>query len=387
MKQKGLFPERFDTKKHELSDFAFTSTIDTQGFTVQDASKFIVRMRYLLGGDPALSDERKFRMMPEDAALVVGNCKKRLSTGFIPQLTEHGWGPEGGKSCGKALDVYEQAGDVWFLVQLTPAAYTDAVDPGLGWLSRSAGVKGWLDTDGCIRPADAFEGSFTNFPAMQGLGACEPMSDLAHRFATRIGSPASLLPTSTFTQTPNPSPDQASEPKGADDMISAENLKLLGLADGASQDDINKAVTAKFSAPPPEPKPQAKADKPLTLEMLDEIRTRDREADRKDLEEAFAKRERKTKIEAVIFAAEDAGKAVGAERETLRSDGELLGPERLEALLSARSTKAPTTSVFEPGHGTQAARPGKTITELCAARTDKIVRRNNMPGASSVEVN
>ena len=397
MKQPALFTETFDSKRHELQDFSFTLDLDKVGFAVLDEKKRTCKMRYLKGGEPAMADSRKFRMLPEDCAVLVGNCKKRLSTIGIPQLTEHGWGKEGGKGCGKHLDVLEEGGDIWNVVLLTEEAWMDSVDPGLGWLGRSAGLKGWMDLDGFIRPADMFEGSFTNFPAMQGLGSIETMSALQERLSRRMvfvggiyqpegqadSSALSARPTSQASnEVTNPSPDQASSKKGAEDMkLSADTLLLLGIAEGASQEEIEARLSERLT-----PKTTAAAAQPaedpakVFAELLGPALAEERVRLTTSITAGFEARDKEKAIDAVLFDAEKAGKLTPADREKFRAIGAQIGAESLKEMFERFGAKAPTVAVFEPGHGVPTPLTGDTVAKLCADMTAKIVRRNNAPG-------
>ena len=390
-KQPALFTETFDSKSHQLQDFSFTLDLDQVGFTVLDEKKRTCKMRYLRGGEPPMADSRKFRMLPEDCAVLVGNCKKRLSTFGIPQLTEHGWGKDGGKGCGKHLDVLEEGGDIWNVVILTEEAWADAVDPGLGWLGRSAGLKGWLDLDGFIRPADMFEGSFTNFPAMQGLGSIETMSALQERFSRRMvfvggiyqpEGAASRSESLASNEASNPSPDQASNKKGAEDMkFSAETLKLLGLAEGASQEEIERALQGRLSTPKPQEPTTTAAATPadsakVFAELLGPALAEERVKLTASLTAEFEARDKAKAIDAVLSEAEGVGGTPGritaAEREEFRALGDKIGPESLKKVRSRFGANAPTAAVFEPGHGVSTPISGSNLQALCDKTTEQL---------------
>ncbi len=372
----------FDSQKHALEKFAFTFATDSAAIRLEADKPRQCRMRFLIGGEPEMGDPRRFRMYPEDAALCVGNAKKRLSMqpkGGIPILFEHGWGMYGGKAGGYALDVYEEKGDLWFLALLDEDTWEGAVDPGLNWFGRSAGFSGWVDPDGFIRPADIFEGSFTNFPAMKGLGMVEPMAQLEARLSSRsfvafngllVPQHLAAAPTGApeGPRTPeagggdvtrNTSPDKASHRKEQEMNLSATTLKLLGFAEGEKPtpeqietafaktlESAGKNRASSGSGAEGDEKPLSKGD---VLDLLGQFREEDRTKLRDDLEAELAKRERARSIEAVILEAENDGFATAAEREDLRKDGELLGPERLKAQLSKRAPSAPTRRVFVPG--------------------------------------
>ncbi|MDX9734967.1 MAG: hypothetical protein RBU36_12635, partial [Thermoanaerobaculia bacterium] len=372
----------FDSQKHALEKFAFTFSTDSAAIRLEADKPRQCRMRYAIGGEPEMGDPRRFRMYPEDAALCVGNAKKRLTAqpkGGIPQLFEHGWGMYGGKAGGYWLDLSEEGGDLWALVVLDEQTWEEAVEPGMNWFGRSMGFSGWVDPDGFIRPADIFEGSFTNFPAMKGLGTVEPMAQLEARLSSRsfVAFNGLLVPQHLATAptgapegpctpeaggedvTRNTSPAEARPRKEQEMNLSAATLKLLGFAEGEkpTQEQIDTAFAKTLesagknrassgSGAEGDEKPLSKGD---VLDLLGQFREEDRTKLRDDLEAELAKRERARSIEAVILEAENAGFATAAEREDLRKDGELLGPERLKAQLSKRAPSAPTRRVFVPG--------------------------------------
>lgn len=367
----------FDAKTHRLEQYVFTFAQDGSPMKPDEEKPRECRMRFLIGGEPAMGDPRRFRMYPEDAALVVGNAKKRLSMqpkGGIPMLFEHGWGMYGGKAGGFALDVYEEGGDIWFRSLLDEHTWEGAVEPGLNWFGRSAGFHGWMDPEDYIRPADIFEGSFTNFPAMKGLGTVEPMAQLEQRMSSRsfVAMNGLFVPNNLAAGTPaaplgltqnaasgggepvtTPSPVEANHRKEQKMNLSAATLKLLGFAEGANptEEQIDTAFAATLSskassAAGTEEAPLSKGD---VLGMLSEFREQDRTKLREDLETEFATRDRARSIEAVILEAENAGLATAAEREALRGDGQKLGPERLKEQLSKRAPVAGVRRVFVPG--------------------------------------
>ncbi len=422
----------FDASKHRLEEFAFTFGTDPGVIRLESDKPRHCRMQYLLGGEPAMNDSRTFRMPPEDVPLILTNARKRLTSrpkGGIPQLFEHGWGMYGGKAGGYALDVYEDKGDIWYLVHLDEKTWEEAVDPGLSWFSRSAGFFGWIDEEGYIRCTDPFEGSFTNFPAMRGLAAVESMAQLEQRFSARSsvllgglwvpprglvgvdGKPvASHLSNSEgeaasggpLGHPTNPSPETASNGKEQEKMkLSTDSLKLLGFAEGddPTQEQIDKAVkermNARASAPSP-PKPADGEEKPLTrgemLEMLETMRKEDRQKSASEIRAELEARDRDRQIDAVLLEAEKAGRLTAAEREEWKKPGEgdspslaqALGPERLRKTLSRYSISAPTRPVFQPGDDAsllgQPSGGTGSIAEMCQQATEvyQYARRNGM---------
>lgn len=419
---------RFDASKHRLEEFAFTFATDVGGIVLEADKPRQCRMQYLLGGEPAMNDTRRFRMPPDDIPLILANARKRLAArpkGGIPQLFEHGWGAYGGRAGGYALDVYEEKGDIWFLVLLDEKTWEEAVEPGLNWFSRSMGFFGWLDEESYIRCADPFEGSFTNFPAMRGLASVESMAQLEQRLSSRssvllrglwmpqrglVGADGKPVPSHLSTSEgeaaaggplghpTNPSPETASNGKEQETMkLSADTLRLLGFAEGAepTQEQIDTAfkerLSARAAAPAPAPAAAAPAsgegeDRPLTrgemLEMLETLRKEDRQKSAAEIRAELEARERDRQIDAVLLEAERAGRLTAAEREEwLRpteqgkpSQAQLLGPERLRKTLSRFTVSAPTRPVFQPGDdasllGTPSGGTG-SVSVMCQQATE-----------------
>lgn len=361
-----------------LERFAFTFAPDPGGIvTLAEApQKRTCKMRFLIAGEPTIGDYRKFRMLPEDAAMCVGNAKKRLSTqprGGIPLLFEHGWGSEGGRAGGYALDVFDDGGDIWFIVLMDEPTWAAAVDPGLNWFGRSAGFSGWTDPDGFIRPADIFEGSLTNFPAMQGLGECEPMSELEQRFSKRTAIAMQRLSSGLITpiQPLTTSPAAASDRKEREMKLSAKALQLLGFAENAdpTPEQIEAALTKGAATT---------QDKPLTrsemLQAFDDIRKQDREAQAADLRAEFEARDKERAIDAVLLEAEKARKLTAANREKFRAMGRTIGVDALKEVFAQFAAVAPTAPVFQPGEA-QTQEVGSSIAQQCAQASERFRRQ------------
>jgi hypothetical protein len=412
----------FDASKHRLEEFAFTFATGAAIRLEKDKPRQC-RMPYLLGGEPAMNDSRRFRMPPEDIPLILTNARKRLTArpkGGIPQLFEHGWGMYGGKAGGYALDVYEEGGDIWYHVLLDERTWEEAVDPGLCWFSRSAGFFGWIDEESYIRCTDPFEGSFTNFPAMKGLGAVESMAQLEQRFSSRtfvaMGSlfvpqhlaaapaaaPEGQAPHAAAggSSQPSTSPAEASHGKEQEMKLSAETLKLLGFDEGAepTQELIDKAFKERLNAraaAPPDPPAAEGGEKPLTrgemLEMLESIRKEDRQKSASEIRAELEARERDRQIDTVLLEAENAGRITAFERDEWKksekgepSQAQLLGPERLKKTLSRFSVNSPTRPVFQPGDDAsllgQPSGGTGSIAEMCQQATEvyQYARRNGI---------
>lgn len=340
-----------------LERFVFVTDQSADIETVEDAPRKC-RMRMLRGGEPALADSRRFRMTPEDRASTLGNAQRRLAGRTIPLLFEHGFGPCGGKAGGKVTRVYEDAEDLWAEVLLDEDTFEEAVDPGLNWHGRSAGFMGWMDEDGFIHPADVFELSLTNFPAMEGLGAVEAMHTFSERFAARSTTPAQAPASVTVS-----SAAAASKPKEQEMSFSPDFLSSLGLADNASAEDVQRAVTAKMSAPPPAPAPVAVDVTAQVRAILAAERAENDKAVQETLKserEAFAKRQA---VDA--FLASAPGKITAANRDAWRKAAEN-DLEIAKALLADARAVVPVAGAMptftgQPGNASSAAASGAVV--------------------------
>lgn len=394
----------FDASKHALEKFVFTLAQDGSPMEPEEKPGRC-RMRFLIGGEPEMGDPRRFRMYPEDAALCVGNAKKRLSQqpkGGIPILFEHGWGMYGGKAGGCALDVFEEKGDIWFLSLLDEDTWEDAVDPGLNWFGRSAGFSGWIDPDGFIRPADIFEGSFTNFPAMKGLGMVEPMAQLEQRLSSRsfVSLNGLLVPQHLAAapmgapegpRTPeaggegsstNTSPAEASHRKEQEMNLSAATLKLLGFAEGEKptpeqiETAFNKSLEAKNRTS------SESGEKALTrsetLELVEDLVAAKTKTETDALRTAFEKRDFERQRDAMLDEFQGVNdrtpaRFAAAERAQYAEMADKLGIEATRKHLEKLPVAAPTRRVFVPGDeatafstGTPSAGVPADLNTLCA---------------------
>lgn len=390
----------FDASKHALEKFVFTLAQDGSPMEPEEKPGRC-RMRFLIGGEPEMADPRRFRMYPEDAALCVGNAKKRLSQqpkGGIPILFEHGWGMYGGKAGGYALDVYAEKGDLWFLALLDEDTWEAAVDPGLNWFGRSLSFSGWMDPDGFIRPAYPFEGSFTNFPAMKGLGTVEPMAQLEARLSSRsfvafngllVPQHLAAAPTGApeGPRTPeagggdvtrNTSPAEASHRKEQEMNLSAANLKLLGFAEGAepTQEQIATAFKERL-AKTPDPKVETPGEKPVTLAMVEALVAEKSKREVDAVREAFSTQMFERDVNTLLDEMQGVGggpaRITAAQREEYLGMAKKLGIEATRKHLERLPVSAPTRRVFVPGDeattfstGTPGAGIPSDLNTLCA---------------------
>lgn len=363
-----------------IQEFVFDLGEDRTGVTLLKKSEegYRVRMRYLRGGIPSMEDSRRFKMDADDLAATIRNGTERIAKKFIPQIYDHGW--DSGIACGKWLSCDGEGGDFWAEVLLDEEAFRGAVAPGLNWFGRSLGFQAWIDEDGYIRPVAPVEGSFTNFPAMAGLGGVQEMSVARERFKQRATStvivPAALADGANTNSKPdggarsdvdpkNPSPVAASHGKEQEMKFSLEFLRSLGLDEKATVEDVEKRMQerekervslkeasekAAAAAPPakPEPKPETATEKPAMVSLaevnkiVEEKVEAARKSDRETITAELAKAERAKKVDTLLERATKEGRVLGNEEEQKRFRSLIeKDPEAFEALLPNLAIRVP----------------------------------------------
>lgn len=389
-----LFPstfETFDAQRHTLALREIALAFDRDGVrevTLADAksrhpeAEYPCAMRALIAGEHDIGWGEKLLVSPEDVAMCVVNGNALIRDAFVPLLFDHGFTGKGTESPGDVLEFFEQNGDLWALVDLADEEmFAKACKPGKRWKSRSLGFGAWVDAEGRLRPAQPKELSLTNLPRLKGLGKTVEMAHVRQLCAAPAGSPADLsIPTSlaaaspaaplgltqnaasggegsSLSTSPISSPVSASARKEEHMKVTPETLKLLGLAENASEDDLNRRL-AELAAPKAEPEPKVEAPAPVALSAADvdrivaektaKVFAEMAETNAKALAEATEKATKKARVDAVLSKAVSLGKLTAADVELYRPAVEA-NPDGFEARLGTMPTVAPVATVFEKG--------------------------------------
>jgi phage I-like protein len=233
-------------------------------------------------GEPPSNDDRKWRFTQEDLAGVVTDS--RSWTEPKPVYWAHGKDQvKGGKAAGWIDHLELDADGLYAYIRYTDEALAEI--RGGAWGFRSPGFDAIEDKDGAVRPKRLFELSLVNEPA---IGAMPPIT------AARAPEPPTVTP----------SPAEASQRKETRmDKLRA----LLGLADGASEDDFITAVAALKEAAVPPPAPDPKVHAAAAARAVDEVVNR-------RLTEELAKRDHAAAVESAVESAVRAGKVTVAQR-------------------------------------------------------------------------
>jgi hypothetical protein len=249
-------------QRASLKDYALFGRLAIEELAGEGIPPRRVRMMFIPTGEARMNDPyRRVKMLPEDKALCIANFAEH---DFTPILFDHGCGNRGTQGGGEIISLPAEPLDLVTICALTPLAHQEAfVDRS--WLGRSAGIRGYTDSEGFIHPVDIFEGSFTNLPAVGGLGGVEEMATFMQRFTSR---------SSVFIHAPTPTPTPPTPPEAAEKeqemKFSADDIKRLGLPENATQ-EAAEAAFATLLAPKPAPKQPTVTE--LTASMTDAIRS------------------------------------------------------------------------------------------------------------------
>lgn len=271
-------------------------------------------------------DGRKVRAELEDFSLLLGDLATRQNpvTLTVEHEMDPTWGSRAAGEC--SSDGFASQDDgLWGIEpRWTEAALAEIRSGARRWISPT--FYGTEDADGFIRPRILRDVSLVSVPNLDGM---QPVTASASRG-------------DAGTSQPN-SPQQASERKEQETMkFSAETMKLLGLADGASQDDIEKAVT------------RLAAEKPATLDVekaaaaaVEKFRADFEKSVREQLERESAQNARKTRVAGLLERAETEGKLVADNREALTTLA-AADPDAFEKVLPGLKVVAPVKRWFSP---------------------------------------
>lgn len=147
--------------------------------------------------------------------------------------------------------------------------------------------------------------------------------------------------------------------------FSAETMKLLGLADGASPEDLEKAVTrlaAEKAGPPPDVEKAAAA-------AVEKFRADFEKSVREQLERDSAKKTRETRVATLLQRAELEGKLVADNRERLTKLC-AADPDAFESTLPDLKVIAPVTPALS-GHAAEPAEGDSASIDAAARELQK----------------
>lgn len=277
-------------------------------------------------GEARTVDGRKVRCEAEDFQLLLGDLATRKNP--VTLTVEHEcdplWGSKAAGEC--SSDGFIAQGDgLW---GLEPRWHEEALGEirsgARRWISPT--FYGTYDEEDCVRPRILRDVSLVSVPNLDGM---EPVT----ASATKPAPPA-----------------QASERKEQEMKLSAEHLKLLGLAEGASQEDFDKSLQT-FAAAKAEAEKKAEAV-PDVKELVRQELSAERESLRAQVREEMAaeraKADREAKIAALVARATSEGKLVADNREALTALA-AADPDAFEKLLPTLHVFAPTKAWFVPG--------------------------------------
>lgn len=271
-------------------------------------------------------DGRKVRAEAADFALLLGDLATRKNP--VTLTVEHEADPTwGSKAAGEVpSDAFlAQVDGFWGLdPHWTDEALGEIRSGARRWISPT--FYGTEDEDGYVRPRILRDISLVSVPNLDGM---QPVTASAAREAAAATQPNS--------------PQQASERKEQETMkFSADTMKLLGLADGASPEDVEKAVTrlAAEKAPAPDVEKAAAV-------AVEKFRADFEKSIREQLERESAQNARKTRVAGLIERAETEGKLVADNREALTALA-AADPDAFEKVLPGLKVVAPVKRWFSP---------------------------------------
>lgn len=294
-------------------------------------------------------DGRKVRAEAADFALLLGDLATRRNP--VTLTVEHEMDPTwGSRAAGEvSSDAFlAQADGFWGLEpRWTEAALGEIRSGARRWISPT--FYGAEDEDGYIRPRILRDISLVSVPNLDGM---QPV-------AASAAWDGAVAP-------PPHSPSPASERKEQETMkFSAETMKLLGLADGASPEDLEKAVTrlaAEKAGPPPDVEKAAAA-------AVEKFRADFEKSVREQLERDSAKKTRETRVATLLQRAELEGKLVADNRERLTKLC-AADPDAFESTLPDLKVIAPVTPALS-GHAAEPAEGDSASIDAAARELQK----------------
>ncbi len=273
-------------------------------------------------------DGRRVCCEEEDFQLMLGDLATRKNpvTATVEHEMDPTWGSRGAGECSEFI---AQGDGFWGLdPHWTEPALADIRSGARRWISPT--FYGTEDEAGRIRPRILRDYTLCSVPNLDGM---QPVMASASREAAATSQPNS--------------PSKASERKEQETMkLSADTLKLLGLADGASLEDIDKAVV-KLAAEKPDVKALVREEMAAEREAIRaEVRT--------EMAAEHAKKARETRVADLVKRAESEGKLVADNRESLTKLA-AADPDAFEKVLPGLQVLAPVKRWFQPSGQTDAA--------------------------------
>jgi phage I-like protein len=299
-----LLPEGWSVSDENGTD-AFGAAIELETFEAQPNEAGLVPGKpiqlFKLGAIKA-RDGRKLNLGDTEVQSLLEDAKALASDGNeIALLAEHGEDPtEGMRAMGwvDPSSIELRSNGIWASRPAwTADGYSDIKSRKRRYISPH--VFSVRDADGTIRPRRWLEITVTNIPAITGMASVA----------------------ASATAKPNPSPDAARERK---ERHMTKLATLLGLADGASEEDIEKAVTQlKAKAPEPKPEPKGADLSALVDERLGAALDKFAAAAEKKATEivtaSFAAKEKAARVETLLEQGKREGKLTTATAESFRA--------------------------------------------------------------------
>jgi hypothetical protein len=276
--------------------------------------------RFLSSGEVNALDGRRVKCTPEDFAAVLKKLAKQ--TVPVPLTLEHD-DALGRMGEAPAPSIAHGNDGLWCMSPLWTQEAVDQIKTGKRTFpSATFFVK--TDAEGWKHPIGIRDIALVSVPNDGNVGriALSALNQATH------------------------SPAKASERKEQDMKLSAENAKLLGLAENASDEDFNKTLGEKMAAkaPPETPILDFKAE---VAKAVETIRAEAMAATKTIVENTLAAKDVEAKaLELVEQAAKD-GKVVPAQREHALTLAKA-SPEAFKSLIANAPRVAPTVQVVTP---------------------------------------
>lgn len=308
-------------------------------------------------------DGRKLHVGDAEVQALLEDARSLAADGNeIALLAEHGEDPtEGMRAMGWAdpSSIEARPNGIWATRPAwTVDGYSDIKARKRRYISPH--VFSVKDPNGTIRPRRWLEITVTNIPAITGMASVA----------------ASAEPTT------HSSPEEARERK---ELHMTKLAKLLGLADGASEEDIERAVTQLKATPPPKAEPapmSAKSVEALVETTLGAAIEKIAAAAEKKATEVvtaqFAAAEKSNRVEALVARGAAEGKIVAATRESFKTLA-AADPDAFEkTILPALKVVAPVSRI-PSGNPVELNADDADDKDLFATRAAQFASRTGVP--------